>query len=161
MDFVFTLALSIVIVVLTILVNYEVLNIVWKHIPKIEKSPRKCIVYIMLAILAGHTFAVWIYGFGYLMIAEIFYKEALIEQGFDGFIQYLFASAQIYSSFGGAELFSLGTMRFLASIEALNGIVMVAWTFSLTYVVIDKTWQLPRQQKKLEQLKIEFKESKK
>ncbi len=161
MDFVFALALSAIIVVLTILVNYEVLNIVWKHLPKIEKSPRKGIVYIMLAIIAGHTFAVWIYGLGYLLIADIFYKEVLVEQGFDGFIKYLFASAQIYSSLGSADLFSLGTMRFLASIEALNGIVMVAWTFSLTYVVIDKTWQMPKLHKKLEQPKTEFQENKK
>lgn len=148
MAFAFTLLIGTIIVILTIWVNYEVLNLVWKFLPKIEKNPRSSIIYIMIAIIAGHTFAVWIYGFGYLMIANIFYKELLMEQGFDGFIKYLFASAQIYSSFGNAELFNQSTMRFLASIEVLNGVVMVAWTFSLTYAVIDKTWKIPHLNRK-------------
>lgn len=148
MDFAFTLFIGTIIVILTILVNYEVLNLVWKFLPRVEKTPRSSIIYILIAIIAGHTFAVWAYGLGYLMIASIFYKELLLEQGFEGFIQYLFASAQIYSSFGSTELFNQSTMRFLASIEVLNGVVMVAWTFSLTYAVIDSTWKMPHPKKK-------------
>lgn len=152
MDFVFTLVLSTIIVLSTIWVNYEVLNLVWKFLPKIEKSPRQAIIYIMIAIIAGHTFAVWIYGLGYLLTAHIFYKELLIEEGFDSFVKYIFASAQIYSSFGSAEIFKQSTMRFIASIEVLNGLVMVAWTFSLTYAVIDETWRIPTLRKKQHKL---------
>lgn len=147
MDFIFVLIIGSIIVLSTILVNYEVLNLVWRFLPKIEQSPRSAIIYIMIAIMAGHTFAVWIYGLGYLLTSHIFYKEILLEEGFSSFIEYMFASAQIYSSFGN-DLFKQTGMRFLASIEVLNGIVMIAWTFSLTYAVVDKTWNISVLRKK-------------
>lgn len=66
-----------------------------------------------------------IYGDGHLSFADAFYF-----------------SITSYTTLGIGDLFPKGPIRLISGIEALNGLVMVTWTASFTYIVMEKFWHL-------------------
>jgi hypothetical protein len=47
-----------------------------------------------------------------------------------------------YTTLGIGDLYPTGALRILSGVEALNGLVMVGWTASLTYLYMEKFWKL-------------------
>ena len=46
-----------------------------------------------------------------------------------------------YTSLGFGDIIPVGHIRFLAGIEALTGLVLIAWTASFLFFEIQKSWK--------------------
>lgn len=57
-----------------------------------------------------------------------------------GWRDLFYFSAVTYTSTGYGDLVPTGNLRFLATIEALTGLIMVAWTASFAFLVMQKYW---------------------
>ena len=55
-----------------------------------------------------------------------------------GLRDYYYYSAVTYTTLGYGDLTPLGHVRFMAGIEALTGLVMVAWTASFGFLVMQR-----------------------
>ncbi len=49
-------------------------------------------------------------------------------------------SAMTYTATGYGDLVPTGNLRFLATVEALTGLIMVAWTASFAFLVMQRYW---------------------
>ena len=58
----------------------------------------------------------------------------------EGFLDYLYFSSVTYTSLGLGDVFPVGHLRFLTGVEALNGLVLIAWTGAFTYLAMGKMW---------------------
>ena len=47
-----------------------------------------------------------------------------------------------YTTLGFGDLYPTGALRLLSGIEALNGLVMVGWTASMTYLSMERFWRI-------------------
>ena len=47
-----------------------------------------------------------------------------------------------YTTLGIGDLYPTGAFRIISGIEALNGLVMVGWSASMTYLYMEKFWHL-------------------
>jgi hypothetical protein len=43
---------------------------------------------------------------------------------------------------GIGDLYPTGALRIISGIEALNGLVMVGWSASMTYIYMEKFWHI-------------------
>ncbi|MDG1286377.1 MAG: ion channel [Rickettsiales bacterium] len=59
-----------------------------------------------------------------------------------GFLSYIYFSAATYSSLGIGDIFPKGPLRFVTGVEVLNGLVLIAWSASFTYLTMEKFWNL-------------------
>ena len=50
-------------------------------------------------------------------------------------------SAATYTATGYGDLIPIGNLRLLATIEALTGLIMIAWTASFAFLVMQRYWQ--------------------
>lgn len=62
----------------------------------------------------------------------------------NSFTSALYFSATTYSSLGFGDIVPLGGMRLLAGIQVLNGLVLIGWSVSFTYLAMEKFWNLHR-----------------
>lgn len=141
---------SIILVVTTSMIYYEILRYCWLIIPKIPLAPRKRILIVMIAIFFGHTVAVWVYGAFYYFLCEYLKMGELMHTvpgSEDNFISYVYYSAVTYSSLGIGDIIPQGTMRFLTGVEVLNGLVLIGWSVSFTYLAMERFWGLHREKK--------------
>ncbi|MGE5242209.1 MAG: ion channel [Bacteroidota bacterium] len=45
-----------------------------------------------------------------------------------------------YTSLGLGDVYPLGDLRLIAGIESLIGLLMIAWSASFTYLMMEKFW---------------------
>ena len=148
-DLLINIGISTFMVLLTTSIYYEILRLCWNLLPKIKTAPRRRLIVVVIAIFTGHTIAVWAYAVAYWLMAEYMNLGMLVGEFDSGFISYLYYSAATYSSLGIGDIFPQGHLRFLTGVEVLNGLVMIGWSVSFTYLAMEKFWDMhPRRAKK-------------
>ena len=133
--------ISIILVIVTTLIFYEVFRLTWSWLPKVDMAPRKRIILVVLAIFSGHTIAVWIYAIVYWLMTMLG-LGGLAGEHDDVFLTYLYFSAETYSSLGLGDVFPLKGLHMLVAVEALNGLVLIGWSVAFTFLAMQRFWDL-------------------
>ncbi len=148
MSFVIISLLSTLVIGVTSLITYEVLRLVWYILPRISIAPRLRVLLIIVPIFSAHIIAIWIYAFVYLLV-EIFTDFGVLTGAigqaamtYESFVERLYFSTTTYTSLGIGDITPTRDLRMLASAEVLNGLVMIGWTVSFTYLTMEKFWSL-------------------
>ncbi|GAB6842158.1 hypothetical protein HNR00_003727 [Methylorubrum rhodinum] len=136
------LAASVVLVVVTILVLYETLWLTSEHLAELPVPPRARIIAVVLAAFAGHTVAVWTYAGAYWLLVLKLGLGAFSGVPVESFEDCLFVSVVAYTSLGYGDHIPLGHARLLTGVEALNGLVLIGWSASFTYLAMERYWPL-------------------
>ena len=126
----------------TIAIHYEVLRYTSNNLAHLRVPPRMRIIIILTAALISHVIHCLIYAFAYLGLERIggfgsIYGGVKHSVG-DAF----YFSITSYTTLGIGDLVPIGAMRIISGVEALNGLVMVGWTASMTYLYMEKFWHL-------------------
>ena len=54
---------------------------------------------------------------------------------------YFYYSAITYTSLGFGDVAPLGSLRLLAAVEAITGLVLIAWTASFAFLAMQELWE--------------------
>ncbi|MCF6320809.1 MAG: ion channel [Rhizobiaceae bacterium] len=136
----YAIGISIVLVIVTTAIFYEILCIVLRIVSKYDPSPRPLMFFLVLTIFSAHTIAIWIYGTVYWALANLAGYEPLIGVARDDFFGYIYFSAATYSSLGIGDIFPQGAMQFITGVEVLNGLMLIGWSVMFTYFAVEKLW---------------------
>lgn len=134
---------------MTSLITYEILRIVWKKLPKMKFAPRLRVLLIVLPIFICHILSIWIYAIIfylleiYLDLGVLAGHDLVVQPALERFFDCLYFSAETYTSLGFGDVTPTRHLRMLAGAEVLNGLVMIGWTVSFTYLTMEKFWTLP------------------
>jgi hypothetical protein len=141
--FFITLTLGSAMVLLAIGIHYEALRMAASYLlPRMQIVSRRAHVTVgVIACMAAHTIEIWAFAGAYWLLSWTGLNMGFADNYRRSFIDYLNFSAESYTSlgFGDAEMLSLD-MRLLAGIEALTGLVLIAWSASFTYFVMAQYW---------------------
>jgi hypothetical protein len=55
-------------------------------------------------------------------------------------LDYFYFSMATYTTLGIGDLHPSGVMRLIAGIESLNGLVLIGWSASFTYLTMEELW---------------------
>ena len=138
-----TILISLVLVAATIVVHYETLRYTSVRITHLPVTPRIRIIVMLTAALTSHMIQVAIYAVAFLALEEIGGFGTIDGQEGHGFEDAFYFSVTSYTTLGIGDLYPTGALRIISGIEALNGLVMVGWTASMTYIYMEKFWHLP------------------
>ena len=149
-SFVIISLISILVIGITSLITYEILRLVWNRLPYIGFSPRMRVLLIIIPIFATHIIAIWIYALVYLLIENLTCYGHLTgnigvpDFTYQSFTERLYFSASTYASLGIGDIVPNKDLRLLAGAQVLNGLVMLGWTISFTYLSMERFWSNPR-----------------
>jgi hypothetical protein len=133
---------------------YEILDKVWNILPKISVTPRLHVLLIGIPIFLMHIIGIWMYALTYFLVENYTSLGAIVGNGrvyglnIDSFFDCLYFSAATYTSLGIGDLLPTSHLRMLVGAEVLNGLVMIGWTISFTYMTMEKFWSQPRHHSK-------------
>ncbi len=150
-DFVTTSLISIAAIAVTCLMVYECLRAIWAIMPRLTFAPRLRILLMIVPIYAVHIVNIWLYAGvfflieNYTAIGSIMRQSAAIRghasaPNYDTFLDCLYFSSSTYTSLGFGDFLPTGNLRMLAAAEVLDGLVMIGWTISFTYLAMEKFW---------------------
>jgi hypothetical protein len=61
------------------------------------------------------------------------------------FLDFFYFSIATYTTLGIGDLHPAGAMRVVAGVEALNGLVLIGWSASFTYLTMERFWDIRRE----------------
>lgn len=133
-------------VVLSTLLHYEALRVVSSVLPRLHMAPRARLVVVILATFAAHTLEILLYAAAAYGLVHGLAIGSLGAPGMPGtagtpdWATTIFFSAQTYTSLGYGDVVPQGSLRALASVEVLNGLLLIGWTASYIYIAMQHFW---------------------
>ncbi len=116
-----------------------VLRRLWSLTKLTIKRPMLTILFTLFGL---HLFEVLLYaiaisfheyaGFGWLAGA--------VDQSSNWFADQFYFSIASYTTLGIGDILPHGSLRLISGVEALNGLILIAWSASFTYLVMERFW---------------------
>lgn len=103
---------------------------------------RKPLLLIILVLFLLHLFEVTLYAFALTALDLAGYGRLVgaVVGGPGWFEDHFHFSIASYTTLGIGDIIAEGPIRIIAGIEALNGLVLVAWSASFTYIAMERLW---------------------
>lgn len=126
--------------VLTTVLHYEVLRMLSAALGTSRIPSRLRLVVVIITAFAAHFAEILLYGLAYYWLIELFKVGGMGEPGILPFTRCLYFSAETYTTLGYGDVLPHGDLRLLAGLEALNGMLLMGWTASYTYLSMERLW---------------------
>jgi hypothetical protein len=136
---IFTTALSLALVLLSVLIHYEALRLTSAVLPTQENHNRSRILIAFTGILCAHLLSVLMFAGSYAYLHTIQRFGSLGGKLEGGFIDFMYFSLMSFTTLGVGDIYATGPMRIIAGFQALNGFVLIGWSASFAYVVMQRT----------------------
>ena len=152
-NFIVVSFISSVLIFISWISMYEILGKVWNILPKLELPPRLRVMIIGVPIFIAHIIGIWVYAVAYFLIENytslggIVGHDRTFGVNIDSFFDCLYFSAATYTSLGLGDLVPTGHLRMLVGAEVLNGLFVIGWTISFTFLTMEKFWSQPNRNK--------------
>jgi len=136
----FVVAGTLITVALCVLMHYESLRFCNRWLLRLTEHRRRRVVILISFALLTHVAEIWLFGAGYFVLADEFKFGTL--SGLPATLpDYVYFSAMTYTTVGFGDAVPVGSIRFLAGMEALTGLVMITWTASYTFLEMQRDWR--------------------
>lgn len=125
-------------VVTTVALHLFFLQIIWHLIARLSKITRLAVGLMILLAIGAHLVEIGVFQLGYELLGEEYgHLEGYDHtRGLDGF----YYSAVTFTSLGYGDLVPVGPIRILSAVEALTGLVLITWTASFAFLVMERSW---------------------
>jgi hypothetical protein len=140
-NFFFATTVGILLVLSTVMVHYEALRLISLLLPRLKMQPRVRILAVIYGVIFAHTIEVWIFAFAYYFLSEHMELGAFTGLPTSHIFDYVYFSVVVYTSLGFGDLLPLQHVRLIAGMEALLGLVMIGWSASFTYLMMERFWK--------------------
>ncbi|MEO7787380.1 MAG: potassium channel family protein [Sphingomicrobium sp.] len=137
-----TLVVAALLVALCFAVHLAVMERLARRVYRHEVPLRHPLRPVLLSLFAAHLVEVLLFaatlsafdwaGYGTLAGA--------VSSGPDWFVDHFYFSISSYTTLGIGDIVAQGPIRLLVGVEALLGLVLVAWSASFAYLVMERIW---------------------
>jgi hypothetical protein len=133
-------ALCLGLLVITTGIHYEVLRMLSIGLPALAIRARAKLIIVILAAFIAHAVEIALYGVTFYLLVRYLGAGTLGEPSHFSFPICFYFSGETYTSLGYGDIVPHGPLRLLAGMEALNGLLLIGWTASYTYIAMERFW---------------------
>ncbi|HET9208099.1 MAG TPA: ion channel [Burkholderiaceae bacterium] len=129
-------------VVATTVIHYEVLRWLNAGLPVLGIPSRAKLVVVILTAFIAHATEIALYGGVMYVLSAGFEVGSLAGDAGISLGAFMYFSAETYTSLGFGDVTPVGAIRLVAGVEALNGLLLIGWSASFTYIAMEKFWRV-------------------
>lgn len=129
--------------IITTLIHFEVLRLLSSKLPKMSIQPRNKLIVVILGAFTAHGFEIVLYGLIFYVFTHFFSFGSLSGAGGLSVMGCIYFSTETYTSLGFGDIIPGGSLRLMAGIETLNGLLLIGWSASYLYLAMERYWQAP------------------
>ena len=133
------LGVSILLIACCLFLHFQALRNVASKVSLLTENTRFAVVSIITVIFVTHLLEV-------ILFAIAFWLMEMAGTGsLDGIhnstaADYFYFSIVSYTTLGIGDITPQGSMRLVAGVEALTGLLLIAWSASFTYLTMERLW---------------------
>jgi hypothetical protein len=128
----------------TVLLHYELLQFAATLPSRLTFPTRPRMLVVIGIVLAAHTLEAALYALAYYLMQTHLQLGSLDGHVEGGMLDFVYFSIATYTTLGIGDLHPSGGMRIVAGIESLNGLVLIGWSASFTYLTMEEFWGTTR-----------------
>jgi len=133
----------VLLVVATTVLHYEVLRGLNTRLPGLPVPHRLKLLVVILGAFVAHAIEIALYGVALYSLVRWTGAGSLVGTAGFSLANCIYFSAETYTSLGFGDLTPVGPIRLLAGAEALNGLLLIGWSASFTYIAMERFWGGP------------------
>jgi hypothetical protein len=138
-----TVTACLLMLITSTLLHYEVLGFLNSRLPGWHIPDRFKVMVVILGAFMAHAIEMALYGAALYVLIAWLGAGLLTGNAELSWLSCVYFSAETYTSLGFGDLTPVGPVRLLAGTEALNGLLLVAWSASFTYLSMERFWRPP------------------
>jgi hypothetical protein len=121
--------------------HYVVLRHLWA-MTKATSTVSRPMLKILFTLFGLHLFEVLLYAFAISAheFAGLGSLAGAVDPTSSWLENHIYFSIASYTTLGIGDIVPHGTLRLLSGVEALNGLILIAWSASFTYLVMERFW---------------------
>ncbi len=132
--------LAMLLVILTFIFHYKIMLWLSNYTPRLNIPDQTRVLIIILVLFVAHIVEIGFYALTFGWSAEILEIGSFQGVEVNDPMEYLYFSSVIFTSLGLGDVYPTGHIRFLTGIEALNGLLLIAWSASFTFLAMGRLW---------------------
>lgn len=133
-------ALCILLLILTTIIHYEVLRILNSRLPYMSIPRRNRLLVVIFGAFFAHAIEILLYALAIFLLVRVVDLGTLGNTARVSMSTALYFSAETYTSLGYGDFLPGGDLRMLCGAEALNGLLLIGWSVSYTYIAMERFW---------------------
>lgn len=131
---------SLLLIAATTLIHYEALRLLNTRLLALSIPSRSKLLVLIFTAFLVHFVEICVYAAAVYGLVEYFDVGTLEGAAPFSFLSCLYFSAETYTTLGFGDLTPSGPIRVLAGVESLNGLLLIGWTATSTYVAMERFW---------------------
>ncbi len=135
------IAVCLGLLVATTLIHYEVLRGLSVVLPRVRIQHRAKLILVIITTFVAHVVEILLYAVALYSLIHQPGLGSLQEVESFSMATSLYFSAETYTSLGYGDVVPTGAVRLLAGAEALNGLLLIGWSASYTYIAMERFWK--------------------
>lgn len=136
-----TLAVALFLVSVCFFGHLTVMESLRRLITAREETLRHPLPIVLLSLFVAHLLEAVVYALGLAFLDKMgrgHLMGATVGPGW--FEDHFYFSIASYTTLGLSDIIPSGDIRIVAGLESLNGLVLVSWSASFTYWVMERLW---------------------
>lgn len=125
----------------TTLIHYEALRALNAGLPGLRIPGRNKLLLVIGGAYAAHALEILVYGVTLFLLVRYLGVGTLSGPTHFSLGNCLYFSAETYTSLGFGDLTPQGPVRLLSGAETLNGLLLIGWSASFTYLSMERFWR--------------------
>lgn len=126
----------------TAILHYEFLRGFSSVLPRMAIPGRLRVLICILGAFVAHVVEIALYALAYYFLRDHFDLGNFGGHFVDKFATFLYFSAETFTSVGFGDIYPAGALRMVCGFEALNGLLLIGWSTSFTYVFMERFWNI-------------------
>lgn len=136
------IVLAVLLIAATIFIHYEILRYTSLGATDLRVHPRMRLWMMLTAAMISHILHVLLYAGAFVLLEDVFAVGTIAGPNSGAYNDAFYFSITSYTTLGIGDIYPTGEVRLLSGLEALNGLVMVTWTASMTYLHMERFWTI-------------------
>jgi hypothetical protein len=130
----------VILLVLTTVIHYEMLRALTVGLPLLHMPARTKLIIVIVGAFFAHIAEMFLYSVAFYVLVQYLHAGTLGEAGRFSMTLCSYFSAETFTSLGYGDVVPGGSLRLLAGTEALNGLLLIGWSASYTYIAMERFW---------------------
>jgi hypothetical protein len=140
----FALILLIVFVLLAVSIHLGAMRWIHALLPQWNRLNRFRVGVLVLVAIIANLLKIAVFALGLGILQSLGDHGQLIGAYHPGFRNDFYYSAVAYTAIGFGDIMPLGSIRLFTAVEALTGLVLIAWTTSSIFLARRQYWEVDR-----------------
>jgi hypothetical protein len=136
------LAFAIVTSFLIVLIHYEGLRLVSAMAERAPLTPRLKMLVVIMGVVFAHMIEAGVFAISFWLGAEVCNFGHFVGHAPTKAVEYYGFALETYTTQSVGDLYPVGGLRVMASLEPLVGLILIGWSTSLTFFLMRRYWRV-------------------